>query len=255
MKKRIMTGLMLVCLLNILPAEEKIRNISTAEFLANFDETWDLKIEDVFLYPFHPAILMEIRATVNTNNRFSRYMLQPGLVAVFSPGFYLEFVYGLALDDSTNLSQEGFFELTYETERFIFAGGGKFGYFHSDNTWFAIPSVYGMVKIIDPWAVRLKYLVSFNSAEEVTHGLNMENRFYWTKAVETDLVTAGSWLVEPRTWFTWEAGARVVFNITDDIALKYYIGMLGNEEEPTGILNILTLDVKWAGKQKTEVER
>lgn len=245
MTRRLLFVLLGFAAVSGLAAEETCRNIATAEILTNFDGSYDVKIEDVFLYPIRPDFLLEARATVNFTDRFTRVMLQPGFVAVFVPGFYLETVYGVALDDKTQLSQEGFFELTWETERTILAGGGKFGYFHADNSWFILPSAYGMIRFFDLWAVRLKYLGSVNSAEEVTHGGILENRFYWSKKVETDLLTAGSWLVEPTVAFTWEMGFRAVFNITPEIALKYYAGVLGNSEEATGILNILSLDIKW----------
>lgn len=226
--------------------KDPVRNIFTFDSIVYNNDTYEWSLEEVFLLPVHDKVLIEARIKTLFTNYWQRYLFQAGIVYVWMPGLYSELVYGVAFDQDGNPSHEGFFETTYESERYIISGRYKMGFYPENDAYFLLANVGGAYNFTSLYGLQLKYYLGYDSNEIWTHSIQAENRFNWNKYFSTNLVgTVGVSIDDSNIEVPFEVGIIAVVRFNPKIKLRYLFNYVQPTKELWGIQNTLSLDISF----------
>jgi hypothetical protein len=225
---------------------EGVRDIATVDTYFYSDDTYIIKVEEVLLVPLGESLYSNTKFTTQITGYWQRYLLQTGIVYVWSDGLYTDAIYGVATDQDFILSHEGYCETTYETEVYIFSARLKMGFYPHDDIYFLAPDTSALYFFNDLYALKAKYFFGYDSLDNIDHTMQIENRFKWTESLSTDLITTGSYHTDPdESYWPYEVGVKVNYTIKDGISLRYLCNYLKPDDDTWGLENSLTLDVKF----------
>lgn len=225
---------------------EGTRDIATLDTYFYSNDTYTIKLEEVVLVPLRDSLFLNTKFQAQITDLWQRYLLQAGVVYVWSDGLYSDFLYGVATDQDLILSHEGYLETTYEKDNYILSARIKIGFYPHDDTYFVAPDASALYYFNDFYGLKGKYFYGYDSLENINHSLQLENRFRWTSTLSTDLITTGSRYIESDgSYWGYEVGVKVNYVVKKDMKLRYLINYLKLNDDIWGIENSLTLDIKF----------
>lgn len=205
-----------------------------------------MRAENVLIWNRSSRLLPTFRITATTNDEESRILGQLGFVWVFREGIYADVTYGVSTNGDSERGQEGFAELTRETDESVASARFKAGYLHESGLFYMIPDASYKRRFGELYALKAKYFYGYNSEGFRSHSLELTNEFAVTKRFSLSAVGIGIFEGYPdeEEWL-WAAGLKAQAAITERVKLRYLLqyGTLANDR--WGVENALTLDVKF----------
>lgn len=222
------------------------RDILEVDAVVLDTEDYTLKVENVLLWNRGPRFLPTFRLTMTRNEVERRMLAQPGFVWVFRDGIYAELTYGLSSNDDSELGQEGFAEITRETDETVMSARFKAGYLHEPDIFYMIPDVAYKRMLNDIYGLQAKYFLGYNTDDFLSHSLELNNEFTVSKVFKLSALAIGTW--EQYSWgdeWLWGAGLKAHAAITKRLGLKYLAQYNTLALDRWAIENAITLDVKF----------
>ena len=232
--------------LTMLFSIEGLRDIVTVDTYLYSDDTYTVKVEEVVLVPLGESLYFNTKIQAQITDIWQRYLLQAGVVYIWSDGLYTDFVYGVGTDQDFILSHEGYCETTFEKDKYILSTRLKLGFYPHESTFFVAPDASALYNFSNFYGLKGKYFYGYDSLENINHSLQIENRFRWTDSLSTDLITTGTYHIDSdESYWPFEVGVKVNYTIKKGLALRYLINYLKPDDDIWGIENSLTLDIKF----------
>jgi hypothetical protein len=221
----------------------KFRAILDNNYIGYSDDQYLFKSENVLLFYAHPAFIPTARIIVSKTSQETRTLVQPGLVWIIKDGLYGEFAYGVSTAGSGPFAQEGFAEISHETEDTLATGRIRGGLDHETDIFFLIPDVSFRNRFNRLYAAKLHYFFGYNTDSFTSHSLQLENVFTIRKACSAAFIaTALRESSDSGTDNLWSAGLRLQGLIAGRWNLKYLIQYHALADERWGLENGITLD-------------
>ncbi len=226
--------------------DAQFRNIFEIDAIVTGSDEYYVRAENVLIWNRSPKLLPTFRLTATTNNDESRLLVQPGFVWVFREGVYADVSYGVSANGDAEIGQEGFAEITRETDETTASARFKAGYLHESGLFYAIPDVSFKRKFTDVYALRAKYFFGYNTDDFRSHSLELTNDFAASKRFVLSAIGIGT--LEQYSYgdeWLWAAGVKAQATITNRFKLRYLLQYTTLARDRWGIENALTLDVKF----------
>lgn len=226
--------------------EYRFRNILEVGTVMIENDEYRFKMENVLLWNLGPRLLPTFRLTATRSNIENRILAQPGFVWVFRDGIYSELTYGLSTNGDSDVGQEGFAEITRETDKTIMSARFKAGYLHEPDIFYMIPDVAFKRTFTDIYGAQVKYFFGYNTDDFLSHSLEVDNDFTVSKEFGLMAIAIGTW--EQYAWgdeWLWAAGLKARAVLTDRFTFKYLVQYSTLALDRWALENTLTLDVKF----------
>ena len=226
--------------------EYQFRDILEVDAIVVDSEDYSVKAENVLIWNRGPSLLPTFRLTMTRNEAERRMLAQPGFVWVFRDGIYAEFTYGISTNDDSELGQEGFAEITRETDDMVASARFKAGYLHEPGVFYMIPDVAYKRMLNDYYGIQGKYFLGYNTEDFLSHSLELDNEFAVSSIFKLTAIAIGTW--EQYAWgdeWLWGAGLKAHAAISKRFALKYLAQYNTLARDRWAIENAITIDVKF----------
>ncbi len=231
----------------IVSAEDaNFRNILEIDAVITGSDEYFVRTENVLIWKRSPRFLPTFRVTGTTNRDESRLLAQPGFVWVFKEGVYADVSYGVSTNGNLEPGQEGFAEITRETDETVMSARFKAGYLHENRLFYMIPDASFKRYFTELYALRAKYFFGFNTDDFRSHSLELSNDFAISKRITLSGIGVGTWerYGYGDEWL-WGAGVKAHATITERVKLRYLLQYNTLARDRWGIENAITLDVKF----------
>ncbi|GEM_PF-6777374 len=252
--KRVIVWLLLPALgFGIAPSAsaQDFRNISSFSLDTYFDNTFETRMETVFLAPLpSDRLLLQLKASNQVGNQLgdatSLTMVHFGPVILFSPAVYGIITYGAGFREDGTVVHEGDIQLHYESEAFRVGGGARARIEPDDDVAYVIPTIGGKVFLPRGFGVQANWYVGIDNEGEVNHSVWVEVDYAVTPVVTPKLgasVELGENPARPDgSELTYNLISGVGFQLTESVSARYQLEYIGRADRDDGIRNFVYVD-------------
>ena len=222
----------------------RLRNSTDINYIKYSNDRYILRIENTSLFPLHEKFIPEIRF-IAAKTEYGEWLIpQPGFVWIIARGLYAEVAYGLSINTDGISGQEGFSEITWETNRFITSAYMKAG-FNSDTEIFFLTSNTAFRYLFSPiYSTKIKYYLGYSTDSFYSHTVQLENIATINDSSSLALITTGvKQTTNERSDYLWSAGLRFEGRLTNWFLLKYIIQYHTQPYAVWSLENGITVDV------------